>query len=64
MPVGPREMPGVVVVGPGGAGDVGVNPGSVAGELLEEHGGGGGSARSGWLQVLRMSAIWDLIWSR
>jgi len=36
--------PGLGVVVPGGAGDVQVDPGSVAGEFLDEHGAGDGAA--------------------
>jgi hypothetical protein len=40
-------LPGFVVVDPGGAGDIEVDPGGVAYEFLEEHGGGCGSAIAG-----------------
>src|SRR6266481_2757259 len=39
--------PGLGVVVPGGAGDVEVNPGRVAGEFLDEHGTGDGAAGFG-----------------
>src|SRR5712692_1315571 len=44
--------PGLGVVVPGGAGDVQVNPGRVAGELLDEHGAGDGAAAFAAADVL------------
>src|SRR6266851_5185982 len=44
--------PGLGVVVPGGAGDVEVNPWSVAGEFLDEHGAGDGAAAFSTADVL------------
>src|SRR5712691_1583141 len=44
--------PGLGVVVPGGAGDVEVNPGRVAGEFLDEHGAGDGAAAFAAADVL------------
>src|SRR5713101_1192685 len=44
--------PGLGVVVPGGAGDVQVNPGRVAGEFLDEHGAGDGAAAFAAADVL------------
>src|SRR5229473_1568794 len=48
----PFGEPGLGVVVPGGAGDVQVNPGRVAGELLDEHGAGDGAAAFAAANVL------------
>ena len=40
----PLGDPRFLLLGPGGAGDVEVDPGGVLGEFLEEHGGGDGAA--------------------
>src|SRR5712692_8041053 len=46
--------PGLGVVVPGGAGDVQVNPGRVAGEFLDEHGAGNGAATFAAADVLEI----------